>query len=298
MRTIRIGTRQSALALTQAKTVMEALHRRGYRVELQPMTTAGDRLSQAMGRLEGQGWFTGELERALQAGRIDLAVHSLKDLPTRLAEGMAVLAYSEREDPSDAFVPRVAGMRLGQLGPQATVATASVRRACWLKARLSGVSVVPVRGNVPTRLAKLDEAGWDGLILATAGLLRLGLSDRIGERLDPRSWVPAPGQGILAVEGRADDAWLRDALATSVHRPEMAQVAEAERAVLKALGGGCELPLGAYAWVEGGTLHLVAALGNLDGQIRREEDAAPLIGDSEGLGLRVGERLRRWREAG
>ncbi|MCL6564079.1 MAG: hydroxymethylbilane synthase [Firmicutes bacterium] len=298
MRTIRIGTRQSALALAQAQMVQAALSRHGYRVELYPMTTAGDRMDQAMGRLEGQGWFTGELERALVEGRIDLAVHSLKDVPTRLAEGMAILAYSEREDPADAFVPRIAGRRLDDLGPHPKVATASVRRACWLKAHLSGVEVVPVRGNVPTRLAKLEAADWDGLILAAAGLVRLGLAERIGERLDPRHWVPAPGQGILAVEGRADDMFLREALAASVHHPGMAKVATAERAVLTALGGGCELPLGAYAWIDGGVLHLVAALGNLTGQVQREEEAAPLVGDGEGLGLRVGERLRRWREAG
>ncbi|MBX5467457.1 MAG: hydroxymethylbilane synthase [Firmicutes bacterium] len=288
---IRIGTRASALALVQAQAVQQALARAGVAVDLCPMTTAGDRMAEAKGRLEGQGWFTGELEAALMDGRVDLAVHSLKDVPTHFPPGLTLWALSRREDPADVFIPRKPGTAWAALGPKPRIGTASPRRAAWVKAARSDATVIPVRGNLATRLAKLEAEGWDGLILAAAGIRRLGLWDRVGERFDPVTWVPAPGQGIVAVEGRADDEELGELLRQVFHDSAMEPVAVAERAVLAALGGGCALPLGAYAYYHDGVLVLVGALATPAGALRRTEARLSPGETPEALGARVACRL-------
>jgi hydroxymethylbilane synthase len=237
--------------------------------------------------MEGQGWFTAELEQAVLDGRADAAVHSAKDLPTELASGLAVVAYLERADARDAWVSRD-GSSLEGLRSGATVGTSSPRREAFLRALRPDLRAVPMRGNVDTRLRKLDEGEVDALLLACAGIDRLGRGDRITERLDPHRFVPAPAQGVIAVEARigstAERACERldDAIARACVR--------AEREVLRRLGAGCRLPLGAWARVEEGSLVLVGALAAADGSVSTVEERGELS-DPRGLGAAVAQRL-------
>jgi hydroxymethylbilane synthase len=245
MRPLVIGTRGSALALWQARWVADRLRdsRPGVALEVRELRTRGDTASSAAAA--GPGAFTGRIEQALQAGRIDLAVHSFKDLPTRPAEGLAVAAVPTRADPADALVA-APGAALAALPRGARVLTGSVRRRALLRHRRPDLDVRPVRGNVPTRLRKLDESGADALVVARAALLRLGLAGRIAEWLDPVAFVPACAQGALAVQVRADDAAAAALAAAIDHAPSHRETV-AERAFLAELGAGCHAPAGAYA---------------------------------------------------
>ncbi|MCL8207130.1 MAG: hydroxymethylbilane synthase [Actinomycetia bacterium] len=245
-RRVRIGTRRSRLALAQAEQVAAVLEAHGVPTELVPLVTAGDRiLDRALDAVGSKGLFTTELEAALQEGRIDLAVHSLKDLPTTLAPGLTVGAVTAREDPRDVVLARD-GRPLEALAAAARVGTSSVRRTALVAALWPERTVVPVRGNLETRWRKLERGEVDALVLAAAGVHRLGWRDRVAEYLDPDRFVPAPGQGALAVEVRRDDpraaAW-----AALVHDPVAAAATEAERALLDVLGGNCQAPVGIYA---------------------------------------------------
>lgn len=257
-----IATRESRLALWQAEHVRDLLAQRfGWRVELLGMTTQGDQiLDRALSKVGGKGLFVKELETALEEGRAHLAVHSLKDVPMDLPEGFELAAVLEREDPRDAFVsPRWAG--LDELPQGAKVGTSSLRRLVQLGAQRPDLVVEPLRGNLDTRLRKLDEGRYDAIVLAAAGLKRLGLGARIRALFEPEAMLPCAGQGALGIEVRADAAELRAALATLTHRPTWLAV-QAERAVSRALGGSCSMPLAVHARWSGPVLALQARLGH------------------------------------
>ena len=261
-RRLVIATRESRLALWQAHHVQALLRDRlGAEVELLGMTTRGDQiLDRALSKVGGKGLFVKELETALEEKRADLAVHSLKDVPMDVPSGFALAAVLEREDPRDALVsPRFAS--LAELPQGAKVGTSSLRRVVQLLAQRPDLVIEPLRGNLDTRLRKLDEGQYDAIVLASAGLVRLGLAHRIRTRFEPAAMLPAAGQGALGIEVRADDSALREALATLIDRPVWLAV-HAERAVSRGLGGSCSVPLAAHASWRGGTLQLNALLGS------------------------------------
>jgi hydroxymethylbilane synthase len=285
---VRIGTRGSALALWQAEHVKARLEGLGHEAELRVISTTGDRLlDRRLESVGGKGAFLKEIEEAMQAGEVDLAVHSLKDVPTALPAGLALCAILERADPRDALVssgPRLAGLPSG-----ATVGTTSLRRQALLRALRPDLAPVDLRGNVDTRIRRLREGRLDAILLAMAGLVRLGRVGEVTEALDPRAFVPAPGQGAIALECREDDAAVRAAVAPLDHAPTARAVA-AERAFLAALGGGCNVPLGAHAFPEGGALVLVGFVAAADGPalLRGERRGA----EPEALGRALAEDLR------
>jgi hydroxymethylbilane synthase len=244
---LRIGTRGSALALKQARMVQAALADRGIVAELVTFTTTGDKhLDEPLSAIGGKGLFTHELERALERRKIDCAVHSLKDLPTESPEGLEIVAVLAREDPRDVLVLSRSARAVGlaDLPRGSRVGTSSVRRRAQLLALHPDVEVVELRGNVPTRLRKVDEGQVHAAILAAAGLHRLDATQHIAAYLDAPAWLPAAGQGAIAVQAREDDPDLRRVLAALNHEPTMTAV-RAERAFLAALEGGCQVPIGA-----------------------------------------------------
>jgi hydroxymethylbilane synthase len=257
---ITIATRESRLALWQAEHVKSILEARGHRVKLLGMTTMGDQiLDRSLSKVGGKGLFVKELETALDDGSADIAVHSLKDVPMDLPEGFALACVMEREDPRDAFVSNnyanLAALPLG-----ATVGTSSLRRVVLLKALRPDVKIVPLRGNLDTRLRKLDEGQFDAIILAAAGLKRLGLAQRIRAVFETTEMLPAAGQGALGIEIKANRADLTAALAPLAHLPTWMAVS-AERSVSRAMGGSCSMPLAAHAVWDGAQLRLNAAWG-------------------------------------
>jgi hydroxymethylbilane synthase len=287
--TLRIATRGSALARAQTELAIAALRRSGTRdTEVLVVHSSGDKAPHVPAELmEGQGWFTAELEQALLDGRADAAVHSAKDLPTLLAGGLAVVAHLERADPRDALVTRD-GTTLDTLPSGTRVGTSSPRREAFLRALRPDVTPVPIRGNVDTRLRKLDEGEVDALLLAAAGLDRLGRGDRATERLDPHRFVPAPAQGVIAIETRRET----DAAAACARAddPHAAAAVHAEREVLRTLGGGCRLPLGAWARIENDQLVMLGALA-VEERIRTAEVAGD-PSDPRALGAAVAAKLQ------
>lgn len=267
-----IATRESRLALWQARHVQALLGERfGRTVELLGMTTQGDQiLDRALSKVGGKGLFVKELEVALAEGRAQLAVHSLKDVPMELPEGFVLAAVLEREDPRDAFVsPKYAN--LAALPQGACVGTSSLRRVVQLQALRPDLRIEPLRGNLDTRLRKLDEGQYDAIVLAAAGLKRLGLAERVRAVFEPAQMLPAAGQGALGIEVREDATELRAALDTLTHLPTWLAV-HAERAVSRALGGSCSMPLAAHGhWIAPDRLRLDAALGSPD------EPGRPLV---------------------
>ena len=246
----------------QAEHVQGVLTARfGLAVELLGMTTRGDQiLDRALSKVGGKGLFVKELETALEEGRAHLAVHSLKDVPMDLPEGFVLAAIWEREDPRDAFVSN-RHAHVDELPQGAVVGTSSLRRVVQLMTRRPDLQIEPLRGNLDTRLRKLDEGGFDAIVLAAAGLKRLGLAARIRSVFEPELMIPAAGQGALGLEVREDATELRELLAQTIHMPTFL-AAHAERAVSRALGGSCSMPLAAHAVWQGGALHLTAALGH------------------------------------
>jgi len=259
---ITIATRESRLALWQAEHVRDLLMARfDLRVTLLGMTTRGDQiLDRSLSKVGGKGLFVKELEAALEDGRAQLAVHSLKDVPMDLPDGFELAAVLEREDPRDAFVSnRFAS--LNALPQGALVGTSSLRRMVQLRSLRPDLRIEPLRGNLDTRLRKLDEGQYDAIVLAAAGLMRLGLADRIRARFSVDDMLPCAGQGALGLEVRSDATALRQTLAGLVHAPT-AMAVQAERAVSRGLGGSCSVPLAAYAVWQGDALCLSAALGH------------------------------------
>jgi hydroxymethylbilane synthase len=280
---IRIGTRGSALALWQAEHVRQRLEQRGLEVGLRIITTTGDRLlDRRLEAVGGKGAFLKEIEEALLVNEVDLAVHSLKDVPTLLPSGLRLAAVLERADPRDAVVTR--GPRLAELPSGARVGTTSLRRQALLRAERPDLALVDLRGNVDTRISRLREGRFDAVLLAMAGLTRLGRAGEATEALDPRRFVPAPGQGAIVLECRQDDAAVIDAVAPLDH-PATARAVAAERAFLAALGGGCNVPLGAHASAVPDGLELVAFVADPGGSALLRGERRGTAPDELGRGL-------------
>lgn len=289
-----IATRESRLALWQAEHVQALLAGRGHQVDLLGMTTRGDQiLDRSLSKVGGKGLFVKELEVALEEGRADLAVHSLKDVPMDLPEGFVLACVMEREDPRDALVsPRHAG--LDALPQGAVVGTSSLRRVVLLRALRPDLRIEPLRGNLDTRLRKLDEGQYDAIVLAAAGLKRLGLADRIREVFEPDRMLPAAGQGALGIEVRGARDEVLQAVSPLAHHATWLAVS-AERAVSRALGGSCSMPLAAHATLQGEVLRLRAAWGHPDGGELIRAEGTRAVGSLEeaaALGTEVARQLR------
>ncbi len=287
---LRIASRGSQLALWQAHAVERALLTADpdAEVRIEVVKTIGDKiLDVPLAKIGDKGLFTKELDQALLSGTADLAVHSLKDVPTRLPDGLTIAAITVREDPRDVLIlaPGRTGS-LAELPADARVGTSSLRRRAQLQARRADLEVLDLRGNLNTRLAKLDRGEYEGIILAAAGVLRLGWEDRISELLDPPDWLPAVGQGALAVVARSDDEPLLQRLRGLDHAPTAAATA-AERAFLRALEGGCQVPIGALGELRGArlTLHGLVASTSGDTILRASAEGAPEAAAEVGRGL-------------
>lgn len=267
MPVLRLGTRGSALALAQSRWVARELIRQhpGLNIEFVTIATKGDLIvDRALSRVGGKGLFVTEIENALLAGEIEFAVHSLKDVPTERPEGLVFAAFPERIDPRDVLVSR-GNRKLSDLPPGSVIGTSSLRRSAQLGHLRPDLSFAPIRGNVDTRVRKMQLGQSDAVVLAAAGLIRLGRTELIAEYLDPDTCLPAAGQGILCLETRADDEDTRKLL-SSMDSPVCRVCAEAERQVVAALAGGCQVPIGVLAEVRESTLTIRAMVSDLEGQ--------------------------------
>jgi len=285
---LRIGSRGSQLALWQANHVSALLAGRGHDVEIEIIHTTGDKITDvALAKVGTKGMFTKEIEQALAAGRVDLAVHSLKDLPTELPGGFEIAAITERQDPRDAFCSRHFS-KIEDLPKSARVGTSSLRRQAQLKAIRADLDIHPLRGNVDTRLRKLEQGEYDAIILASAGLKRLGKTEWIKQIIPAEVLCPAAGQGALGIEIRQGDARTRDLL-SFLDDPSARAATTCERALLNRLGGGCQVPIGAFATKNAGTLHLESMVADPDGSrlLRDSRDGS----DPEKLGNAAGAAL-------
>ena len=288
MARLRIGSRGSQLALWQANHIAILLRERGHEVEIEIIHTTGDKITDvALAKVGTKGMFTKEIEEALAAGRVDLAVHSLKDLPTELPAGFEIAAISNREDPRDAFCSRLYS-KIKDLPQRARVGTSSLRRQAQLKAIHPDLDIHPLRGNVDTRLRKLEQGEYDAIILAAAGLKRLGKTELIQQIIPAEIMCPAAGQGALAIEIRADDEPMRTALAF-LDDPATRAATTCERALLNRLGGGCQVPIGAFAEMQNGKLHLDSIVADPDGmkllRDSRDGDDPVKLGNDAGASL-------------
>lgn len=285
-RSLVLGTRGSALAVAQSQTVADQITAAsGWPVRLQIVSTRGDRdRSRPLAQLGGKGLFTLELEEGLRAGELDLAVHSLKDLPTDDPDGLCLGAIPEREDPRDCLV----GLSLSALPAGARVGTGSLRRRAQLLALRPDLEVADIRGNVETRLRKRDEGQYASTILASAGMARLGIHRDDAYPFSVEEMVPAVGQGALGVQCRVDDAELLEVLATITHGPTLTATI-AERAFLRAYGGGCNVPAACHAWLEGQRIHAAACAERADGTLIRVEATGD---DPEALGRGLARQVR------
>lgn len=289
---LRIATRQSPLALWQANFVKSALEQRfpELSVELVTMVTKGDIiLDTPLAKIGGKGLFVKELELALLEGRADLAVHSMKDVPMEFPEGLGLAAICEREDPRDAFVSNKYAS-LAELPKGAVVGTSSLRRQCQLMAAYPDLTVKSLRGNVGTRLAKLDNGEYDAIILASAGLIRLGLSERIRNFISTDQSLPAAGQGAVGIETRLNDERVLAYVKALNHQPT-AYCVMAERAMNRHLQGGCQVPIGGFAELHNGELHLRALVGALDGSEIIRASGQATAENAEALGIEIAEKL-------
>ncbi len=286
---LRIGSRGSQLARWQADHIAARLRARGHQVEIEIIKTTGDKITDvALAQVGTKGMFTKEIEEALAARRVDLAVHSLKDLPTELASQFQIAAITTREDPRDAFVSKTCA-RLLDLRQNARVGTSSLRRQAQLKALRPDLQIFPLRGNVDTRLRKMETGEFEAVILAYAGLHRLGRTEYVREVLPVEVMCPAVGQGALAIEARADDAVASEL--EFLNDPAARAATVCERALLNQLGGGCQVPIGGFAQADAGRLRLVAVVARPDGSHLLRETQ---IGDNpEPLGIAVGQALLR-----
>ena len=278
-----IGSRGSKLALWQANHIAAQLTAHGHTTRIEIIQTTGDKITGvALSKVGTKGLFTKEIEEALLAGTIDLAVHSAKDMPTDLPAGLILAAFPERQDPRDALI--------GEMPHGAVVGTSSLRRAAQLKSIRPDVDIRDIRGNVDTRLRKQAEGQYSAILLAAAGLIRLGWQDRISEYFDPAIFVPAVGQGALAIETR-DDGAKGFAAAAKMDDPETRACLTAERAALRALGGGCQVPMGAHAILDAGTLRIHGIVVSLDGRTAIRAHAHGPAADAENIGIELGEKL-------
>jgi hydroxymethylbilane synthase len=289
---LRIATRKSALALWQAEFVKAELEKfhPTLTVELVPMITKGDIiLDTPLAKIGGKGLFVKELEQAMLDGRADIAVHSMKDVPVDFPEGLGLHVICEREDPRDAFVSNTYE-NLNALPQGAIVGTSSLRRQCQIKALRPDLDIRDLRGNVNTRLAKLDEGQYDAIILAAAGLIRLEMPERIAQYIAAETSLPANGQGAVGIECRNDDDATKVLLAPLEHSPTRIRVV-AERAMNRKLQGGCQVPIGAYAEIEGEQLTLRGLVGAVDGSEILKQSVAGHVDQAEQLGEQLADRL-------
>ena len=291
-KTLKIATRQSPLALWQANYVKDRLQQLypDLTIELVPMVTKGDViLDSPLAKIGGKGLFVKELENALLNKEADIAVHSMKDVPMQFPEGLELAVICKREDPRDAFVSH-SYRTFAELPQGAVVGTSSLRRQCQLKALRPDLDIRSLRGNVGTRLSKLDNGDYDAIILASAGLIRLGLADRIASFIDVEQSLPAAGQGAVGIECRTDDAQVQ-ALLAPLADAETTYCVLAERAMNNHLQGGCQVPIGGYAVLQQGQLYLRALVGDIDGSriIRAEGKSA--VENAEVLGVQIAEQL-------
>jgi len=290
MTLLRLGTRKSKLALWQANFVKEKLEALGCKVELVPITTTGDKILDApLAKIGGKGLFVKEIENALLAGEIDLAVHSLKDVPITIPEGLTLSAITEREEPYDVLISRN-GYTLEELPSGAVVGTSSLRRQVQIKRRRRDLRVEILRGNVDTRLRKLKEGLYDAIVLAYAGVKRMGLSGEVSQVLE--DFIPAVGQGSLAIETRAEDERVINFVKVLNHEESWLR-AMCERAFLRELQGGCQVPMGAYAWIEGDRIKIKGFISDLEGERFLEGYEEGGLQEAEEVGKRLAQRLLR-----
>ena len=289
---VRIATRKSALALWQAEFVkaeLELFHA-DVRVELVPMSTQGDIiLDTPLAKIGGKGLFVKELEQAMLDGRADIAVHSMKDVPVEFPQGLALHTICEREDPRDAFVSNNFA-NLSELPQGAIVGTSSLRRQCQIKALRPDLDIRDLRGNVNTRLGKLDDGQYDAIILAAAGLIRLEMESRIADYIEPEVSLPANGQGAVGIECRIDDEVTKALLAPLEHTQTRIRV-NAERSMNRYLEGGCQVPIGAYALVDGEQVHLRGLVGAVDGSEILRDEVTGHVNDAEKIGIELAKKL-------
>ena len=292
MKTLKIATRQSPLALWQAEHIkarLEALHA-DVTVELVTFVTQGDKiLDTPLAKIGGKGLFVKELEAALLDGRADLAVHSMKDVPMALPEGLTLAVICEREDPLDAFVSNTFS-HFDALPQGAKVGTSSLRRKCQILKQRPDLNIIDLRGNVGTRLSKLDAGNYDAIILASAGLKRLGLAERIRHTLTPDMSLPAVGQGALGLECREDDQVVLDYILPLMHEQTDVCV-RAERAFNAYLEGGCQVPIAGYATLQNGHIHLEGRVGSVDGAILLQATQTGAMTEAEQLGVALAKDL-------
>ena len=291
-RIVKIATRKSPLAMWQAEYVRDALLalHPNLQIELVKMSTQGDKiLDVPLAKVGGKGLFVKELEQGMLAGDADIAVHSMKDVPVEFPEGLHLPVICQREDPRDAFVSNNFAS-LDDLPEGAKVGTSSLRRECQLRASRPDLIVLPLRGNVNTRLAKLDAGEFDAIILASAGLKRLGFADRIKSALSAEQSLPAIGQGAVGIETRVDDAEI-NALLEPLRCPETWIVVTAERALNKRLAGGCQVPIAGYALLEDGNIWMRGLVGRPDGSLMLRAEIKGKAEDAEALGIQLAEDL-------
>lgn len=291
-KSLKIGTRGSALALIQSRWVKAKLEQAHPHLEIQLniIQTRGDKiLDTALSKIGDKGLFTKEIENQLLAGTIDMAVHSLKDMPTKQPEGLTIAAITKREDSADALVSKD-GLSFADLPQGAKILSGSLRRRAQLLFRRSDLEVVDVRGNIQTRLRKLDKGNAQAIIMAAAGLKRADLENRITEYFEPTDFLPAPGQGALAIETRRDDTATAD-LVSLLEDTTSRIITTAERTLLAHLEGGCQVPVGAFAWQENDQLFLKGMVADLDGKQVLYKDATTAIHQPEALGIQVAQQL-------
>jgi hydroxymethylbilane synthase len=291
-RSLVLGTRGSRLAIWQAEWVQARLREIApdVTVTLQRIKTSGDKIQDVpLAKIGGKGLFVKEIEEALLQGTIDLAVHSMKDVPTMLPDGLDIVCVPEREDPRDALISRN-GAPLDRLPKGARVGTSSLRRQAQLLHRRPDLKIEVLRGNLDTRLRKLKDGEFEAIVLAAAGLRRMGWTERITEHLPTGVSLPAIGQGALGIEGRRDDAFVRDIVSALEHPPTRAAVT-AERALLERLEGGCQVPIAAHATLAGARLRLEGLVASVDGRQVIQDAVEGPVADARALGMRLGEQL-------
>jgi hydroxymethylbilane synthase len=291
-RTIRIATRQSPLALWQAEHVSTRLRQAFPNIdtELVTMVTRGDKILDApLSKVGGKGLFVKELEQGMLENRADIAVHSMKDVPVEFPQGLHLAVIMEREDPSDAFVSNHY-RNLEEIPKNARIGTSSLRRQCQIKARFPDSEILSLRGNVNTRLAKLDAGEYDAIILASAGLKRLGLEQRITERLETQDSLPAMGQGAIGIECRDDDSDIHQYLSV-LHHDATHLCVTAERAMNARLNGGCQVPIAGFAEIISDRLHMRGLVGHPNGSVLYRTEGSASLDEAEVLGVRLAEDL-------
>ncbi|WP_093393279.1 hydroxymethylbilane synthase [Thermodesulforhabdus norvegica] len=292
MERIVLGTRGSKLALKQTEIVKNLLvkHYPGLRIEVVTIKTTGDRITDVpLARIGGKGLFVKEIEEALLEGRIDAAVHSMKDVPSVLPEGLEIVAIPPREDPRDVIVCP-GGYDLATLPRGAVVGTSSLRRASQIRHRRPDLQVQVLRGNLDTRLRKVMSGQYDAVILAAAGIRRMGWDEAITAYLDPEEFLPAVGQGAIGIEARSNDEITREIL-RPLHDEATARAVEAERSFLRTLEGGCQVPIGAHCFVESGRLRIIGMVSSIDGSSMYREEVVGLWSEAEELGRNLAMRI-------